>query len=230
MSCRAGIEQNARVSSMKPDSRLNPAISVTDSWKRRIATGAVQEPPRRAGVHGGVEAGQRGDLAGVGVRVHGEQHEVQVGVGAVPGEQRAQRVGELGADRDVVPGVRAVPGERVRVVVAAHARVQRHDQPVVAGHPGHLQDHVPAERGRLGLGHRPGQRRPVDAVRFGGLQRRGHRVGVAVIRGHRAVRDEVPAALAPAPRRIRRSRRRRCPPPRRVASPRRPSPGVAGSR
>jgi hypothetical protein len=29
MSCRAGIEQNARVSSMNPDIREKPAISVT---------------------------------------------------------------------------------------------------------------------------------------------------------------------------------------------------------
>ena len=39
MSCRAGMEQNARVSSMKPERRLNPAISVTDSWNRRIIAG-----------------------------------------------------------------------------------------------------------------------------------------------------------------------------------------------
>ena len=39
MSCRAGIEQNARVSSMKPDSLENPAVSVTDRWKIRISLG-----------------------------------------------------------------------------------------------------------------------------------------------------------------------------------------------
>ena len=45
------------------------------------------------------------------------------------------------------------------MVVAADARVQRHHQPVVAGHPGHLQHHVPAERGRLGA-RTPGRSAP----------------------------------------------------------------------
>ena len=39
MSCRAGMERNARVSSMKPERRPNPAISVTDCWNYRIAAG-----------------------------------------------------------------------------------------------------------------------------------------------------------------------------------------------
>ena len=40
MSWRAGIEQNARVSSMNPDVRENPAVSVTAARNRRIASGA----------------------------------------------------------------------------------------------------------------------------------------------------------------------------------------------
>lgn len=40
MSWRAGMEQNARVSSMKPDVRVNPTVSVTADRHRRIASGA----------------------------------------------------------------------------------------------------------------------------------------------------------------------------------------------
>ena len=39
-SWRAGIEQNARVSSMKPDEREKPAVSVTAERKRSMASGA----------------------------------------------------------------------------------------------------------------------------------------------------------------------------------------------
>ena len=35
------------------------------------------------------------------------------------------------------------------VVPAPHGGVQRHHQPVLAGHPGHLEQHVPAQRDRL---------------------------------------------------------------------------------
>ena len=40
MSWRAGIEQNARVSSTNPDVREKPAVSVTAARNRRIASGA----------------------------------------------------------------------------------------------------------------------------------------------------------------------------------------------
>jgi len=40
MSCRAGIEQKARVSSMKPDVREKPTVSVTADRQRRMASGA----------------------------------------------------------------------------------------------------------------------------------------------------------------------------------------------
>ncbi len=40
MSWRAGMEQKARVSSMKPEVREKPAVSVTAPRKRRIASGA----------------------------------------------------------------------------------------------------------------------------------------------------------------------------------------------
>ena len=40
MSWRAGIEQNARVSSIMPEIRLKPAISVTDCLNRMIDSGA----------------------------------------------------------------------------------------------------------------------------------------------------------------------------------------------
>ena len=39
MSWRAGIEQNALVSSMNPESLSKPAISVTAPWNERIAAG-----------------------------------------------------------------------------------------------------------------------------------------------------------------------------------------------
>ena len=77
------------------------------------------------------------------------------------------------------------------VVAAAHARVQGHDQPVVTGHPGHLQQQVPPQRHRLGLGRLAGQRGPVDPGRLGRLERVGADVDVAVVGGDGAVGDEV---------------------------------------
>ncbi len=135
--------------------------------------GRVEEPPRRADVHRRVEPGQRRELAGEDRLVEGEQHQVQVRVGAEALEQRPQRVGELDRHRDVVTGVRAEPAGGRAVVVAAHPGVQGHHQPVVARHPGHLEQHVPAQRGRLGrrwprpasAAGRSGRPRPAPAGR-----------------------------------------------------------------
>jgi hypothetical protein len=81
------------------------------------------------------------------------------------------------------------------VVATADARVQGHDQPVVARHAGHLQQQVPAQRRRLGLGRLPGQRGPVDPVGLGRLQRVGADVEVAVVGRDGTVGDEVHAPL-----------------------------------
>ena len=82
------------------------------------------------------------------------------------------------------------------MVAAAHAGVQGHHQPVVAGHPGHLQQHVPSERRGLRGGGLGGQRGPVDPVRLGRLQGVGADVDVAVVGRDRPVLDEVaPARL-----------------------------------
>ena len=40
MSCRAGMDRKARVSSMKPEVRVKPAVSLTAARNRRIASGA----------------------------------------------------------------------------------------------------------------------------------------------------------------------------------------------
>ena len=40
MSCRAGMEQNARVSSMNPDVREKPVVSVMADRQRRTDSGA----------------------------------------------------------------------------------------------------------------------------------------------------------------------------------------------
>jgi hypothetical protein len=40
MSWRAGIEQNARVSSTNPEVREKPTVSVTAARNRRVASGA----------------------------------------------------------------------------------------------------------------------------------------------------------------------------------------------
>jgi hypothetical protein len=112
-------------------------------------------------------------------------------VGAVAFQQRPQRVGELDADGDVVAGIRPELRGGGPMVAAAHARVQGHDQPVIAGHAGHLQQQVPAQRRRLGLGRLPGQCGPVDPVGLGRLQRVGADVDVAVVCRDGAVGDEV---------------------------------------
>ena len=69
---------------------------------------------------------------------------------AVALQQRAQRVGELDPDRDVGADVGPEALRRRPVVAAAHAGMQRHHQAVLAGHPRHLEQHVPAQRDRLG--------------------------------------------------------------------------------
>jgi len=70
-------------------------------------------------------------------------------VRSVEAEQGLQSAGELDRDRNVGADVGAeVPPGR-RVVVAEDAGVQLHDQPVVAGHPGHLTEHVLPERSPL---------------------------------------------------------------------------------
>jgi hypothetical protein len=79
------------------------------------------------------------------------------------------------------------------VVAAAHARVQGHDQPVVTGHAGHLQQQVPPQRHRFGLACLAGQGGPVDPGGVGGLERVGADVDVAVVGGDGAVLDEVAA-------------------------------------
>jgi hypothetical protein len=54
---------------------------------------------------------------------------------------------------------------------------------------------VTPERRRLRRGGLPGESVGVDASGVGRVQGRGHRVGVAVVGGDGAVREEMPAAL-----------------------------------
>ena len=143
--------------------------------------GGVEEPPRHPDVHARVEPGQRRELARPDRLIDGEGDQVEARVGAEALQQRAQRVGELDADRDVMAGVRPEPLVRGPVMVAPHAGMQRHHQSVVAGHPGHLRQHVPPERHRFPVGGRAGERRAVDPRRLGGLERVGPHVGVAVV-------------------------------------------------
>ena len=113
MSCRAGIEQNARVSSMNPDSRLNPAISVTDcleaAGSRPGCPGTTRARPRRPPGRTRPAARSRGRT-----RPASTVNSTRWKPGSVPYavEQRLQRPGELDRHRDVVAGVRAVPVQR----------------------------------------------------------------------------------------------------------------------
>src|SRR5699024_7174488 len=61
----------------------------------------VDEPPGRSGVHGGVHAGQRGDLAGEHGLVDREQHGAEVRRVAHVVEHRAQVVDVVHGDGDV---------------------------------------------------------------------------------------------------------------------------------
>jgi len=157
--------------------------------------GRVEEPPGHPGIHRGVEARDRRDLAGEGRLVDREDHQVEALGGAEPFEQRPQPPGELGGHRDVVAAVRAVPRERRCVVVSVDPRVQRHDEAVLHGHPRHLHEHVPAQRGRFLRRGLAAQRRRVDAGRLGVLELQGHDVGVAVVGRDRAVGLEMAAPL-----------------------------------
>ena len=109
MSWRAGIEQNARVSSTKPDVREKPAVSVTARAEPPDGLGRVEEPPRRADVQRRVEAGQRRELAREDGLVEREQDQMER-VRAEALQQRPQGVGELDAQWDVVAGVGAERG------------------------------------------------------------------------------------------------------------------------
>ena len=73
-------------------------------------------------------------------------------MGAVAVQHRTQRVGELHLDRDVGADIGAVLLERGQVVVTPHARMQRHHQAVVAGHPRHLRNQMATQRGSLHFG------------------------------------------------------------------------------
>ena len=123
-------------------------------------------------------------------------------------EQRLQAPGELDGDGDVVAGVGPEALERRRVVVAVHARVQRHDQPVVGRHPGHLDQHVAAEARwppRSSPRRAARRRRSARPPRSSSGQR--HDVGVAVVGGDGAVLLEVAASLLERREVARRSRR-----------------------
>jgi hypothetical protein len=149
----------------------------------------VQEPPRRAQVYRRVEPGQRGELPGEHRLVQGEQHGAEAGMGAEALQQGPQQVGELGAQRQVVTGVRAEPAQRPGMVVAAHPGVQRHHQPVLGRHAGHLaqagqpQGVVPV----AGTGADPTE----QPVGLGGVEELHPDVRGAVVGGGGAVFPEV---------------------------------------
>ena len=115
---------------------------------------------------------------------------------AVALEQRAQRVGELDPDRDVVAGVgpealdgRAGDGSRRTPGCSVITRPSSHDIRAISSSM--CRRNATASAG----GGLAGERRAVDARRLGGPERVGAHVGVAVVGRDRAVGDEVPAAL-----------------------------------
>ena len=194
MSWRAGIEQNARVSSMKPDVREKPAVSVTARAVAPDRLGRVEEPPRRADVH----ATGRSRPAARARATRPSRRRVNTtrwkpGVRAEALEQRAQRVGELDPDRDVVPGVgpeRARPsaggGRGARPGCSVITSPSSHDIRAISSSMCRRNATASAARGLAG------ERRAVDARRLAGLERVGAHVLVAVVGRDRAVRDEVP--------------------------------------
>ena len=222
-SWRAGIEQNARVSSTKPDVRENPTVSVTAARNRRDRVRGVEEPPGHADVDRRVEAGQRRELAGEHGLVEGEQHQVEARVRAVALQQRAQRVGELHPDRDVVARVRPEPFGRGTVVAAADARgagsspARRRTTsgPSRAAGAGATRWPRPPSRRRRAPSGRSA--RPPTAP----TGRCGRRRGCGRPRRRRARRST--GGAPPAPARSRRSRRCRRRPPCRARPPRPPS-------
>ena len=77
---------------------------------------------------------------------------------------------------------------------AVDARVERHDEAVVDGHPGHLDEHVAAQSRRLVRRRVAAQGRGVDPARLRGVQGQGDHVRVAVVGRDGAVLLEVAAA------------------------------------
>ena len=117
-SWRAGIEtEGARVvveaGGVVQARRLDHLVEVAAH-----AVEAVVEPPGRAEPQRRVVAGQRGQLAGVGRLVQGEQDQRQPRVVAEGVEQRLQVARELGGSRDVGALVAAEALEQQPVVVA----------------------------------------------------------------------------------------------------------------
>jgi hypothetical protein len=120
---------------------------------------------------------------------------VEAGGGAVALQQRLECAGELHRDGDVAADVGTEPVERRGVVVAVHAGMQRHHQAVVHRHPRHLQQQVAAQRRGLHRSRRARTGRREDPLGVALIQRGGADVGVAVVGGDGAVRDEVAAPV-----------------------------------
>ena len=143
-----------------------------------------------------ISAGDRSELPAVGGLINGEEDDVEARMGTESLQHRPQRLGELGLCGDVVALVLPVGLRDRRVVVPEDARMDLHDQAVLAGHLGHLVEHVGGERGDLGLGR-------VRSVQDTGVQVTGcshvHGGGVgqevAVIGGTCASLDKGRAAL-----------------------------------
>ena len=125
---------------------------------------------------------------------------MESGLETVALEQRAEVLGVGRGHRDVVTGVGAEPVEGGARVVAVHAGVDRHDEPVPGAHAGHAQEHVAPERARAGRVELAGDRLCGRARRLVLVEVDGVRLADAVVGGHRAVLEEVARRASSAAR------------------------------
>ena len=118
---------------------------------------------------------------------------MESGGGAEVRQQRLQPSGEVHGEGDVVAGIGAEPCQRARMGVAVDTGVHSHDQSVLHGHGCLLVHHVRFEGEPLGEGRRPGQPLFEQCGGFVAAEFEGAGVMRAVIRGDRAVLDEIAA-------------------------------------
>src|SRR5699024_352527 len=152
--------------------------------------------PGRSGVHGGVHAGQRGDLAGEHGLVDREQHGAEVRRVAHVVEHRAQVVDVVHGDGDVEADVGPELLEDPVAVVAVHGGVEGHDQAVLGGQARLIAQQVAAQRHGLVGPDRAVARGGGEAARVLVAQACGAGIHVRVVGGDRAVVAEVQAAGA----------------------------------
>ena len=140
--------------------------------------------------------GQRCQLARINRFVEREENDREIGIVAVPGQQRLQRMHEIGAAGHVGTLVAPEAREHRRIVVAERTGVDLHHQAILRAHRRHLGEHLRTEQLGIGGGDIGADHPREQRLSLGRRQVRGLRGRVAVIGRGRPMPSEEGAALA----------------------------------